>query len=84
MITFWVMLTIRLAFWVTFLGSAWYIYTVGWERAGREVGWVWGVAEGFVRDFQAGGVGSAAGQGYGGKGGYGGSGNVWGRGGRGL
>lgn len=87
MITFWVMLVLRLAFWAVFLGSAWYIYTVGWERAGRDLGWVWGVVEGFTEDFQTGsrskagrgdGTGWYPGGEYGGRtGAYGG--DAWGR-----
>lgn len=70
------MLVVRLVFWAVVLGSAWYIYTYGWEKAGRDLGWVWGVVEGFVEDFQAGsargtgasdGTGWHPGRGYGGK-----------------
>lgn len=33
---------------------AWYVYYAGWEKAGRDVGWVWGVVMGFAEDFQRG------------------------------
>ncbi|KAJ5894004.1 Nuclear pore assembly and biogenesis protein APQ12 [Penicillium taxi] len=52
-IMFWVSLAFRLVFWATLLSVAWYIYRVGLQDAGRDFGWAWGLAEGFVQDFQA-------------------------------
>ncbi|KAK2754252.1 hypothetical protein FQN54_007131 [Arachnomyces sp. PD_36] len=93
MITFWVMLVVRLVFWAVCIASAFYVYTVGWERAARELGWVWGVGQGFLEDFQAssaGGAGGGDGAGwssgkvYGGRSGGAYGGDAWGRRGRGL
>ncbi|KAJ5587644.1 Nuclear pore assembly and biogenesis protein APQ12 [Penicillium hispanicum] len=53
MIMFWVTLAFRLVFWSSILGIGWYVYRVGVENAGRDAGWLWGVVEGFVQDFQA-------------------------------
>lgn len=58
-IVFWVMLALRLVFLGTALGLAWYVYRVGVENAGRDLGWVWGVVEGFVGDFQSRGAAAA-------------------------
>lgn len=52
MIMFWVMLALRLVFWGSILGIGWYVYRVGLDNATRDAGWVWGVVEGFVHDFQ--------------------------------
>lgn len=51
-IMFWVMLAFRLAFWGSVLGFAWYVYRVGIDTAGRDVGWLFGVISGFIQDFQ--------------------------------
>ncbi|KAJ5689872.1 Nuclear pore assembly and biogenesis protein APQ12 [Penicillium macrosclerotiorum] len=50
-VMFWVTLAFRLVFWGTLIGLGFYIYQVGFERASRDLGWVWGAAEGFVEDF---------------------------------
>ncbi|KLJ05524.1 hypothetical protein EMPG_10999 [Blastomyces silverae] len=55
-ITFWVMLVFRLAFWGSVIGGAYYVYVVGWERAGREAGWLLGLLQGFVEELWANGV----------------------------
>ncbi|KAJ5218545.1 Nuclear pore assembly and biogenesis protein APQ12 [Penicillium cinerascens] len=52
-IMFWVMLAFRLVFWGSLLGMGLYVYRVGVENAGRDLGWLWGVVQGFVEDFQA-------------------------------
>lgn len=52
-IVFWVSLALRLTFWGLVIGGAWYVYSVGFENAGKDLGWAWGVIEGFVEDFQA-------------------------------
>ncbi|KAL2363948.1 hypothetical protein RJZ56_003158 [Blastomyces dermatitidis] len=52
-ITFWVMLVFRLAFWGSVIGGAYYVYVVGWERAGREAGWLLGLLQGFVEEMWA-------------------------------
>ncbi|KAL2221221.1 nuclear pore assembly and biogenesis-domain-containing protein [Thermoascus aurantiacus ATCC 26904] len=62
-IVFWVTLVLRLLFWGVVLGAGWYVYRVGWEKAARDAAWLWGVAEGFVEDFN---------QRRGGQGGFGG------------
>lgn len=78
-IMFWVMLVFRLVFWGSVLGLGLYVYRVGVENAGRDLGWLWGVVLGFVEDFQAraaannGASGNASGRGWGagaGKKGY--------------
>ncbi|KAJ5832272.1 Nuclear pore assembly and biogenesis protein APQ12 [Penicillium riverlandense] len=68
-IMFWVSLAFRLMFWGSILGIALYVYRVGVESAGRDLGWLWGVVEGFVEDFQA--RSSAATSGGGGSAGVG-------------
>lgn len=73
-IMFWVMLVFRLVFWGSVIGLGLYVYRVGVENAGRDLGWVWGVLLGFVEDFQTraaasnGGAGSRSGSGWGGAG----------------
>lgn len=52
-IMWWVVFTLRLVFWGTIALSVLYVYQVGFEKAGRDLGWVYGVVEGFVEDFQA-------------------------------
>ncbi|OJD11948.1 hypothetical protein AJ78_07381 [Emergomyces pasteurianus Ep9510] len=52
-ITFWLMLVFRLAFWGSVIGGAYYVYVVGWERAGREAGWLLGLLQGFVEELWA-------------------------------
>lgn len=52
-ITFWVVLVFRLAFWGAILGTAWYAYTVGWEKASRDAAWAFGLLEGFVQELLA-------------------------------
>jgi hypothetical protein len=51
-IMFWVILACRVIFWGSILGLGWYIYSVGFENASRDIGWLWGVLYGFVGDFQ--------------------------------
>jgi hypothetical protein len=53
LIMFWVVLAFRLVFWGSLLGLGLYVYRVGVENAGRDLGWVCGVVMGFVEDFQA-------------------------------
>ncbi|KAK2768098.1 hypothetical protein FQN53_006379 [Emmonsiellopsis sp. PD_33] len=52
-ITFWVMLVFRLAFYGALFGGGYYVYSVGWERAAREAGWLAGVLQGFLEDLFA-------------------------------
>jgi hypothetical protein len=52
-ITFWVVLVFRLVFWGSLFGAAWYVYSVGWERAAGEAAWVLGLLEGFVQHLLA-------------------------------
>lgn len=67
-IMFWVMLAFRLVFWGSLLGLGLYVYRVGVENAGRDLGWVWGVVQGFVEDFQARAANNAGGSGWSGAG----------------
>jgi hypothetical protein len=72
LIMFWVVLAFRLVFWGSLLGLGLYVYRVGVENAGRDLGWVWGVVMGFVEDFQARAAASGNrgnGSGWGGAGG---------------
>ncbi|KAJ5546618.1 Nuclear pore assembly and biogenesis protein APQ12 [Penicillium frequentans] len=55
LVMFWVMLAFRVAFWGSLIGLGFYVYQVGVENAGRDLGWLFGVAMGFVEDFQKGG-----------------------------
>lgn len=48
---FWVRVAVKLVFWGVVLGIGWWVYEIGVERAGREVGWVLGVGRGFVEEF---------------------------------
>lgn len=59
-VMFWVTLALRLVFWGTLLGLGWYVYRVGIEKAGMDLGWAWGVVEGFVEDFQGRAAAAAA------------------------
>ncbi|KAJ6006196.1 Nuclear pore assembly and biogenesis protein [Penicillium sp. IBT 35674x] len=52
LVMFWVMLAFRLVFWGSLIGLGFYVYQVGVESAGRDLGWLFGVAMGFVEDFQ--------------------------------
>jgi hypothetical protein len=52
-ITFWVVLVFRLVFWGSLFGAAWYVYSVGWERAASEAAWVLGLLEGFLQNLLA-------------------------------
>lgn len=69
MVVFWVTLAFRLVFWGSVLGLGWYVWRVGVENAGRDLGWVWGVVEGFVEDFQGRAAAAASSTGGGGGGG---------------
>ncbi|KAJ5777326.1 Nuclear pore assembly and biogenesis protein APQ12 [Penicillium odoratum] len=51
LVMFWVMLAFRLVFWGSLIGLGLYVYQVGVENAGRDLGWLWGVTMGFVEDF---------------------------------
>lgn len=51
LVMFWVGFAVKLMFWGVVLSVGWWIYEVGVERAGREVGWVLGVGRGFVEEF---------------------------------
>ncbi|KAJ6036346.1 Nuclear pore assembly and biogenesis protein [Penicillium herquei] len=69
LVMFWVTLAFQVVFWGSVLGLGWYVYTVGVQNAGRDLGWIWGVIMGFVQDFQA--RAAASGAGSGGKAGAG-------------
>ncbi|KAJ5279788.1 Nuclear pore assembly and biogenesis protein APQ12 [Penicillium angulare] len=64
-VMFWVTLAFRFVFWGSLLGLGFYVYKVGVENAGRDLGWVWGVVMGFVEDFQARSAANAGGAGSG-------------------
>ena len=49
-IMWWVTMAFRLVFWMALLGGAWYVYNVGIDKALRDVGWMWGLLEGFLVD----------------------------------
>ncbi|KAJ5152074.1 Nuclear pore assembly and biogenesis protein APQ12 [Penicillium capsulatum] len=73
-IMFWVMLAFRLVFWGSVLGFAWYVYRVGIDTAGRDVGWLFGVISGFIQDFQQRAVTASNASSHDGKSGF-----SWGR-----
>lgn len=74
-IVFWITLAFRLVFWGTVIGVAYYVYTVGVEKTVKDLGWLWGIAEGFVEDLVQHGSSHAANGGkYGSGYGYGGAG----------
>jgi hypothetical protein len=50
LVMFWVRLVLRLLFWSIVLSLAWYVYSVGWERAAREAGWLFGLVRGFMEE----------------------------------
>lgn len=50
MIMWWVSMAVSLIFWIALLGGGWYVYNVGIEKAMQDVGFVWGLAEGFLVD----------------------------------
>jgi hypothetical protein len=52
-VMFWVLFVVRFFFWATLVAIGVYVYNVGLERATREAGWLWGVAQGFIEDFIA-------------------------------
>jgi hypothetical protein len=49
-IMFWIFLILRLIFWGLVIGGGVYVYNVGAEKAVRDVGWLWGVFQGFAED----------------------------------
>jgi len=54
LVMFWVRLILRLVFWMVLLGGAWYVYSVGWEKAAKEAGWLFGLVGGFVEELLTG------------------------------
>ncbi|PWY81485.1 hypothetical protein BO83DRAFT_457927 [Aspergillus eucalypticola CBS 122712] len=46
LVMFWVNLALRLLWWALVLGALWYVYSVGIEKTGRDLGWLVGVAGG--------------------------------------
>ncbi|OJJ49699.1 hypothetical protein ASPZODRAFT_128207 [Penicilliopsis zonata CBS 506.65] len=84
LVMFWVSLAISVVYYASLIGAAYGIYYYatlegGWDRAMNDAGWVYGLVQGFVEDFQvseaaaAGGYGgykSARGQGRGQKNAY--------------
>lgn len=59
-VVFWVTLAFRLVFWGAVFGCGWYVYSYGLATALRDATWLFGLAEGFVRQFLA-GVGESSG-----------------------
>jgi len=51
-VVFWVLLVFRLLFWGSLIGGGLYVYNVGLEKAVIELGWLWGVIQGFIEEFQ--------------------------------
>lgn len=47
-VMWWVSLAFRLAFWVLAIGGGWYVYNVGIEKAIQDLGWIWGLLEGYL------------------------------------
>ncbi|KAL4893976.1 hypothetical protein BDV59DRAFT_201291 [Aspergillus ambiguus] len=54
LVMFWVSLALRLLWWAVLLSLIWYVYTSGIEKTGRDLGWFYGAAKGFVDSFQDG------------------------------
>ncbi|KAE8348488.1 nuclear pore assembly and biogenesis-domain-containing protein [Aspergillus coremiiformis] len=65
-VMFWVTLVLRLVWWGFALGAIWYVYNAGVEKTGQDLGWLYGVAKGFVEKFQDGRTSSQATGGWGG------------------
>jgi hypothetical protein len=88
-VMFWVLLIFRLVFWGSVIGAGLYVYNVGVEKTSRDIGWLWGVAQGFVGDITSSspsksGSANGSGSNNGAYGGYGGRyGSGYKRGGRG-
>jgi hypothetical protein len=55
-VVFWVLFIFRLLFWGSVIGGGLYVYNVGLERAVIEFGWLWGVVQGFIEEFQKSGT----------------------------
>ncbi|OJJ73888.1 hypothetical protein ASPBRDRAFT_41638 [Aspergillus brasiliensis CBS 101740] len=71
LVMFWVNLALRLLWWALVLAALWYVYSVGIEKTGRDLGWIVGLAGGFVDGFRDGVEGGRAVTGSGsGVGGY--------------
>ncbi|KAJ5794109.1 hypothetical protein N7457_000708 [Penicillium paradoxum] len=49
---FWVFLVAKILFWGVILGVGWYVYNAGVENASRDAGRLWGIASGFVGNFE--------------------------------
>lgn len=79
-VMFWVLLVFRLVFWGSVLALALYVWRVGIENTGRDLGWVFGVVEGFVGDFQAQAGAGTSNRGMGARERWGVGGNAGGRG----
>ncbi|GFF39728.1 hypothetical protein IFM51744_04229 [Aspergillus udagawae] len=70
-VMFWVMLVVRVVFWGMLVALGCYVYSVGLEKAGRDLGWVLGVLWGFGEEVLAGVESGRAPAGGPGAGGYG-------------
>lgn len=49
-IVFWVGLVVKMLFWGAVLVAAFWVYQVGWEKAGRDLGWFGGFLQGLVEE----------------------------------
>ncbi|PWY81974.1 hypothetical protein BO70DRAFT_396760 [Aspergillus heteromorphus CBS 117.55] len=54
LVMFWVNLFLRLLWWSFVLGVIWYVYSSGFEKSGRDLGWAYGIIKGFVDGFVGG------------------------------
>jgi hypothetical protein len=70
-IMFWVMLAVRVVFYGSVVALGCYVYSVGLEKAGRDLGWLLGVLWGFGEEVLAGVESGRSPSGRPGAGGYG-------------
>lgn len=69
-VMFWVMLAVRVVFYGSVVALGCYVYSVGVEKAGRDLGWLLGVLWGFGEEILAGVENGRSPSGGAGAGGY--------------